>query len=147
MQLVPLVHDTELSSSPPPGWRGDGLGTTCQVRPFHRSARVKFWKPEVPGICPRNQPTAMQLAALGQDTSLRLALITDCAVAADAGPAIRAARQPADSTASSRGVSLRRVSGCPFSATATSECLLQRTEPADGAFCHGNLRVLTPTHR
>src|SRR5215467_9336899 len=86
MHLVPLVHDTELSSSPPPGWRGDGLGRTCQVRPFHRSARVKFWKPEVPGICPRNQPTAMQLAALGQDTSLRLALITDCAVAAEAGP-------------------------------------------------------------
>src|SRR5262245_54288402 len=122
MQLVLLVHDTELSNSPPPKWRGDGLGTTFQVLPFHRSARVKFWKPEVPGICPRNQPTAMQLAALGHDTSLRLALITDCAVATVAGPAIRAARQPADSTASVPGVSLRRVSGCPFSVTALLPC-------------------------
>src|SRR5262249_60416397 len=95
MHLVPLVHDTELSSSPPPGWRGDGLGSTCQVRRFHRSARGKFWKPAGPGNCPRNQPTALQLAALGQDTSLRPALITARAVAAGAGPPPRAAREPA----------------------------------------------------
>src|SRR5215472_16639032 len=53
MQLVLLAHDTELSSSPPPGWRGAGVGRTFQAVPFHCSARGKFWKPEVPGIEPR----------------------------------------------------------------------------------------------
>ena len=43
MQLVLLVHDTEFSCAPPPGSRGDGLGTIVQVLPFQVSARVKFW--------------------------------------------------------------------------------------------------------
>lgn len=42
-QLVLLAHDTALSSAPPPGSRGDGLGTTVQVLPFQVSARVKVW--------------------------------------------------------------------------------------------------------
>src|SRR5215472_12575171 len=42
MQLVLLAHDTELSSSPPPGWRGAGAGRTVQVLPFQCSASGKF---------------------------------------------------------------------------------------------------------
>src|SRR5215471_6924630 len=59
MQLVLLVHEMDVSIAPPPGRLGDGLGRTVQVLPFHDSARVKFWKAEVPPMRPRNVPTAM----------------------------------------------------------------------------------------
>ncbi len=106
MQLVLLVHDTEFSSAPLPGSRGDGLGTTVQVLPFHVSASVKFWKALVPWMLPRNVPTAMQLLAAVQDTSLRLALITDDEAEALAGPAVSTVRQQADRAASAGGISL-----------------------------------------
>jgi hypothetical protein len=118
MQLVLLVHDTEFSCAPPPGSRGDGLGTIVQVLPFQVSARVKSWYALVPAMRPRNVPTATQLVAAGQDTPARLALITDGDAVADAGPAISAARQQADRAASARGASLRSAKRLLFAVTA-----------------------------
>jgi hypothetical protein len=51
----------------------------------------------------------MQLFAAGQETELRLALITDGEAEALAGPAVSTARQPADSAASAGKVSMRAV--------------------------------------
>jgi hypothetical protein len=107
MQLVLLVHDTELSKSPPPGWRGAGVGRTVQALPFQRSARGKNWK--LPDLISWTAPTARQSLAARQETELRLALITDSEAEALAGPAVSAARVPAASAASARGADLRSV--------------------------------------
>src|SRR4029077_9182753 len=84
-----------------------GVGRIVQVLPFQASARVNSWKALVPWMLPRNAPTAMQLFAAVQDTSLRPALITDDEAEALAGPAVSTVRQQADRAASARGISLR----------------------------------------
>ena len=119
MQLVLLVHDTELSKSPPPGWRGPGVGRTVQALPFQCSARGKNWK--LPDLISWTAPTAMQSLAAVQETELRLALITDSEVEALAGPGANVARAPAASAANAGNVSLRAVNavtGCLFPVTA-----------------------------
>jgi hypothetical protein len=82
------------------------------VLPFQLSAKVKFWNAEVPGICPRNQPTAMQSFAAGHETELRLALITCWEAEAAAGVA------SARGAASARGVSIRCAKRRAFTVTA-----------------------------
>jgi len=111
MQLVLLVHDTELSKSPPPGWRGAGVGRTVQVLPFQCSARGKNWK--LPDLISWTAPTAMQSLAAVQETELRLALITDSEAEALAGPAASAR-----GAATARRVSVRSRKWCPFPVTA-----------------------------
>jgi hypothetical protein len=59
--------------------------TTVHAVPFQCSARGKNWK--LPDLISWTAPTAMQSLAAVQETELRLALITDGAAEALAGPA------------------------------------------------------------